>query len=112
MARGQLWWAYGQLNVLRLDCVNLLRLREDFSADLENYDKIEKAIPVEKLAALQSTFCPMERGAMLNAGLAILRVYRELAPALAQEHGIPYPLTLQRLMLERLSKLQNSLSTG
>ena len=31
MGRGQLWWAHGQLEALRHYCVNLARLRQDFS---------------------------------------------------------------------------------
>ena len=30
MARGLLWWAHGQLDVLRRCCVDLLRLQQDF----------------------------------------------------------------------------------
>ena len=39
MARGQLWWAYGQLEALRLQCVNLARLSLDYSAAAEGYEK-------------------------------------------------------------------------
>ena len=105
MARGQLWWAYGQLDELRLQCVDLARLRHDFSAETQGYEKVEKAVPVEHLAPLRSTFCPMERDAMLQAGLAIIRFYKELAPGLAQTHGLTYPEDLQRVMCDRLERL-------
>ena len=105
MARGQIWWAYGQLEVLRLQCVNLVRLRQNFSAVADGYEKVEQAIPVEQLSSLQATFCPLEQGAMLQAALVIVRFYRELAPLLARTHGITYPAALERVMYGRLEKL-------
>src|SRR5258708_15566521 len=66
LARGQMWSAYGGLQDLRLSCVNLARLRENFQAPPEGYEKVEQAILVEQLAPLQATFCPLERDAMLQ----------------------------------------------
>jgi hypothetical protein len=60
MGRGQLWWAYGQLEELRRYCVNLAHLRHNFSAEAEGYEKIEQALPIEHLSSLQVTFCPLE----------------------------------------------------
>ena len=108
MGRGQLWWAYGQLEALRLNCMNLARLRQNFSdADVgeEGYFKVERAIPVEQLSPLEVTLCPLEQGAMLQAALVIVRFYQELAPLLAQTHGITYPVDLERVMYTRLEKL-------
>jgi Streptomycin adenylyltransferase len=105
MARGQLWSSYGALEELRLTCVNLARLRQNFSAEAEGYEKLEQALPVEQLAPLQVTFCPLERGAMLQAVLAIVRFYQELAPPLAQAHGIAYPSDLEQMMCDRLGQL-------
>jgi len=105
MARGQLWSAYGALEDLRLACVNLARLRENFQAEAEGYEKVEQALLVEQLAPLQATCCPMERGAMLQAALVTVRFYQELASPLAQTHGIPYPADLARVMAERLEQL-------
>jgi predicted nucleotidyltransferase len=105
MGRGQLWWAYGQLEVLRRYCVNLAHLRHNFSAEAEGYEKVEQALPVEQLSPLQATFCPLERGAMLQAALVIFRFYQGLAPLLARTHGIPYPADLERVMYDRLEKL-------
>src|SRR5215467_1772781 len=84
MARGQLWSAYGALEDLRLACVNLARLKENFQAEAEGYEKVEQALPVEQLALLQATLCPMERAAMLKAALLTVRFYQELAPPLAK----------------------------
>src|SRR6266487_4525311 len=102
MSRGQLWSAYGALEELRLTCVNLARLRQNFQAVAEGYEKVEQALPVEQLLPLQTTFCPMERGAMLQAALVIVRFYQELAPPLARAHGITYSVDLERVMYDRL----------
>jgi predicted nucleotidyltransferase len=109
--RGQLWWAHGQLGALRLYCMNLARLRNNFSdGDIgeEGYFKIDNALPVAQLSGLQKTFPPMEQSAMFHAVLVIVGFYKELAPPLAQAHGIPYPHGLERVMVERLEKLSNS----
>jgi predicted nucleotidyltransferase len=105
MARGQIWSAYGALEDLRLTCVNLARLRQNFQTEAEGYEKVEQAIPVEQLAPLQATFCLMERGAKLQAAIVIVRFYQELAPPLARAHGIPYPIELERVMYDRLEQL-------
>src|SRR6266498_3720506 len=101
MGRGQLWWAHGQLEALRRYCVNLARLRQNFSdpdVGAEGYFKLEQALPVEQLSALQATYCRLEQDAMLQAALVIVRFYQELAPLLARTHGIPYPAELDRVM--------------
>jgi predicted nucleotidyltransferase len=111
LQRGQLWWARGQLEALRSICVNLARLRHNFSdADTgeEAYFKIETVMPVEQLSALQETFCPMEKKAMLAAVVVIVHFYQNLAPSLAQQHGIKYPQGLERVMTDRLQKLQDA----
>ena len=108
MGRGQLWWAYGQIEALRRSCVNLARLRHDFSAEADGYDKVEQAIPVEYLSSLQATCCPLEPGAMHQAVLVIVRFYQELAPLLARTHGIPYPADLARVMSDRLEQLRDA----
>jgi len=110
MARGQLWWAYGELEALRGYCVALARLRQNFS-DIgvgEVYFKVEHALPTEQLAPLQTTFCPMEPGAMLQADWVILHFYQEVAPPLARAHGIVYPVDLERVMSDRLEKVNSS----
>ena len=112
MARGQLWSAYGALEDLRLTCVNLARLRQNFQAAAEGYEKVERAIPVEQLAPLQATFCPLERAALLQAALVIVRFYQELAPPLAQAHGITYPTDLERVVYSRLEQLCASILPG
>jgi len=110
MGRNQLWWAHGQLEVLRSMCVGLARLKNDFSdSDVEEevYFKIENAMPIEGLSPLQKTFCPMEKDAMLQSARIIVRFYRDLASGLATTHGITYPERLERVMVDRLEKLSN-----
>ena len=112
LGRGQLWWAQGQLEELRRYCVNLARLRSDFTdaeAGTEPFFKLEQVIPVEQLSPLQPTFCPMARDEILASGLALVQFYKELAIPLAMTHGISYPDILERVMLRRLEGLRNEL---
>lgn len=102
MGRGHLWWAYGQLEELRRYCVNLARLRHDDAEAAEAYEKVDQALPVAELSPLETTYCSLEHGAMLAAGLVIVRYYQDVAPVLARTYTIPYPDELERLMLDRL----------
>ncbi len=108
LGRGQLYWAQGQLGALRTCCLNLVRLQQDLGDEEvgeEGYFKIDSTLPMGKLAPLQTTYCPMEREAMLQAAHTILRFYQELARPLAQTHHIPYPADLERVMVSRLATL-------
>jgi predicted nucleotidyltransferase len=110
LGRDQLWWAQGQLAVLRSICAGLARLKNDFTdpeVDEEVFFKIEKAMPVESLLPLQDTFCPMDRAAMLEVGQVILDCYKKLAVPLSQEHGIHYPDGLERVMVARFETVTN-----
>ena len=109
LARGQLWSAYGGLQDLRLSCVNLARLTENFSAAPEGYEKVGQALPGSQLAPLEATCCPLERSAMLQAALVIVRFYQELAVPLARGYGIGYPTDLEQVMLDRLEQLLDTL---
>lgn len=107
LARNQVWFAYGSLEVMRRICVNLARLRynfEDAGVGDEPYFKIEQAMPVEQLAALQTTFGPLEITTLRSAGLVILQFYREVGTELAAAHGLPYPTELERLALAGLQQ--------
>jgi predicted nucleotidyltransferase len=108
IGRGQLWWAHGQLDELQRYCVNLARLAHDFSAPVEGFEKVDQALPIERLAPLRSTCCALERGAMLEAASAIISFYQDLASHLAQAHGLPYPAALERVMLERLRAIMSA----
>jgi predicted nucleotidyltransferase len=105
LGRGELWWAYGQLEALRRYCANLLRIEHGAEAQEEAYEKLEKAVPVSGLAALQSTFGAMEHDAMLRAARDIVSFFREHAPRVARAYGSVYPAELERLMCDRLDQL-------
>jgi hypothetical protein len=47
----------------------------------------------------------IERYAMLQAALTIVRFYQQIAPPLAQAHDLPYPAELARVMSDRLELL-------
>lgn len=103
--RGQLWWAYGQLDDLRRYCLNLARLDTDPAEEPEGYWKVEHFLAEGDLAALRATVVPMERDAMLAAAQAVLALYRERAERLSREHGLAYPARLDRLLSARLGDL-------
>jgi predicted nucleotidyltransferase len=105
LGRGDLWWAYGQLEAMRGHCVNLMRIQLGVEAQEEPYEKLAKAIPVSALASLRTTFCPMEREAMLDAARVIVRFFREHAPRVADAYGSEYPAALAELMTDRLDAL-------
>jgi hypothetical protein len=111
LGRGQLWWAAGQLEILRRTGVSLARLRHDFNdedAADDPYFKVDKGLPDAALAPLRATFVPLERAALFAATHAVIDFYRELAIPLAEEHGLRYPAELEQLMLDRLEKAQES----
>lgn len=108
MGRGQLWFGYGQLEMMRQICVSLARLKYDFTdiyATKEPYFKIEQALPTEMLAPLEDTFCPMEYKSMYQAALAICQYYRDVAPALAEEYQLTYQTSLDEHMMGQLREL-------
>ena len=107
MGRGQLWFAYGELGVIRQICVNLARLKYNFSDAYlgdgeEPYFKVDELLPVEQLLPLEGTCCPLEYNAMLQAARAIFRFYQAVAPALAKAHGITYQVGLERMLIRKL----------
>ena len=105
LGRGQLWWAAGQLEALRAYCVNLARIEQHVEAQDEPYEKLDHVMSTTDIEGLRSTFCPIERQAMLDAVKDILDFYRERAPVMAEAYGLPYPAELQRLMCDRFDEL-------
>lgn len=111
MGRSQLWWAQGQLEVIRSICVGLTRLENDFTdqeVEEEVYSKIENVMPFERLSILKETICPIEKGPLLRSAHVIVQFYKELAVPLVQKYGIPYPHALERVVIERLERLTES----
>lgn len=108
LARGQLWWATGQLEILRRMGVTLARLSHDF-ADEDAVDdptfKLDKSPAAGSLSPLRETFVPLEREALLAAARVIIRYYQDTAWPLADAHGLHYPVELEQLMLARLDQL-------
>jgi hypothetical protein len=101
MGRRQLWFAYGELELLRGMCVNLARLNHNISdgeAGDEPYFKVEGVLPVEQLAPLQTTYCPMEYEAMRRAANVIFDFYRKIAPPLVERYGLSYQPDLEAMM--------------
>ena len=109
MAHGNLWSAFGALEDMRLTCVNMIRLRQNFTEMAEGYEKVEQTVAVEQLVPLQESICLLERDAMLQAALVIVRFYQELAPPLAQAHDLPYPADLARVVYNRLALLHTTI---
>lgn len=110
MARRQHWFAYGQLEVLRQICVNLARLRYNFSdayGGEEPYFKIEQAMPIEELSSLQPAYCAMEYEPMLQAGHIICDFYRDIAPSLTKAHHLTYQTDLEQMLMSQLEELGN-----
>ena len=103
LAREQLWFAYGSLETMRHICVNLARLRHNFAdpnVGAEPYWKLEQAMPIEQLASLRTTFCPLELEAIGQAGQTLFQFYKEVATALTAHHNLPYPAALEKVMMK------------
>ena len=106
IARGQLWWAAGQLEQLRNSCVNLVRLEQGGEAEDEPYWKLDTEVAPGPLEPLRSTFVPVERGALLGAGRDVLAFFREHGRAAANAGELAYPEALDRLVGGRLDDLR------
>src|SRR5438067_11920932 len=86
MNRGHLWLAYSYIEQPRRKCVNLAHLAHDFTAEPAGYAKVEQDVPEEQLLALQSTFCPLEPRAMLEAMRVLVSIDRQIARPLAARY--------------------------
>lgn len=105
MCRKRWWLAYSYIEETRRKVVTLAHLRHDFTQEPSGYGRVEQDVPHEHLWHLQTTFCPLESGAMLRAMETITSVYQRIAPALATDHGIEYPSGLDRVVCKRLEWL-------
>jgi predicted nucleotidyltransferase len=106
IGRGQLWWAAGQLEMLRAYCVNLERIDQgvETTGD-EAYWKLDQSISTDRVAAIRETFVPIDRRAMLRAAQEIVAFHRERAPVVAAAQGLTYPEELARLIGGQLDEL-------
>jgi hypothetical protein len=112
LARDQVWTAVGSMEEMRRTCVDLARLAVDATKIPEGYEKVEFVVPLERLAPLEPTFCPLDRDALLRAARSIVDFYRQIAPPLAQAHGIVYPAVLENVVCARLNELFGPGSDG
>ncbi|MEO5987022.1 MAG: aminoglycoside 6-adenylyltransferase [Candidatus Limnocylindria bacterium] len=102
LARGERWWAYGQLDEVRRACVGLLRIEAGLAPKDEAYWKLDGGLPAHRLADLDGTVAPPEIGPMREAAMALLKLYRSIGRSLADRYGVPYPDLLDRVMTDRL----------
>src|SRR6266516_2273966 len=85
MARGQLWSAYGALEDLRLTCVNMARLRQNFSAKAEGYGyRPYRCLMIYILAVIGFTLAHYIVGAVAGQPLTFLNA---LAVSVQSLHG-------------------------
>jgi predicted nucleotidyltransferase len=105
IARGQLWWAAGQLETLRNACINLVRIEQGGEAEDEPYWKLDVELTTAALEPLRPTFVPIERGDLLRAGRDVLTFFRAHGPEVARANGLTYPAELDRLIGGRLDDL-------
>ena len=105
LGRNDVWWARGQIEQLRRDCVNLVRIRHGVEAQDEAYEKLGSAIPVSELASLEPTVCTGDRRELVDAALATVAFFRAHAPAVAEREGVTYPAELATLISARLEAL-------
>ena len=112
IGRGQLWWAYGQLDDLRRYCLNLVRLAEDPKAEAEGYWKVDDVVSSGGLAPLEASMSVREREAMLEAAASLIGYYKKVAHDLAAAHEIDYPSELEKIMTRRLRVLRREILKG
>ncbi len=97
---------------MRRMCTRLARLEHNFSdaylEEEEPYFKIEQALPIGDLSSLQSTFCPMEYDAMLQAAFVLCGFYQDIAPKLAKAHHMSYQADLEQLWIGQLKALSQA----
>lgn len=109
LARDQLWWAAGQLAVLRQICVSLARFRSnplDLDAVSDPYFKVDQVVVTGLLDPLDATFVKRDRASLIAAAYRLVEFYREQAAAVTAATGLPYPHELDRLLTDRLARLQ------
>jgi hypothetical protein len=81
-------------------------MQADFSAPLDSYDKLDKAVSPAALEPLRATVVPVERDALVNAAGLLVALFQQLAPPLAEQHGVTYPGRLAVLMLRHFERVR------
>jgi predicted nucleotidyltransferase len=112
MQRGRIWSAYGYLEQMRVKCLDLLRLKHDFTVQPEGYFGAQRVVPDAELTSLKATFSVPEPEPLVTAALNLLQVYRQVARPLAAQHQLVYPDGLDRVLSARLDKLRDTLQAA
>jgi predicted nucleotidyltransferase len=106
LGRDELWWAAGQLEALRNLRINLERIHQGAAPDEEPYWKLDRELETARVEPLRATFVPIDRDALLGAGLEVVASFRERGRETALAHGLAYPEELDRLITRHLEDLQ------
>jgi hypothetical protein len=104
MGRGRHWTAVGYLQSMRLRCIHLLRIDNDFSSWSDGYEKVEPAVGNRALRHLQKTLAKLGTKEMLAAVETLVVLYLRVALRLAEQHSIPYPHAAERAVLDELAR--------
>jgi predicted nucleotidyltransferase len=108
LARGQLWWAAGEVEALRGSCVNLVRIEQGVEAGPEPYFKIDGEASTDTLEPLRATFVTVDSDALARAGQELVVFFGDHGRRLAEVYGLAYPSELDDLMRGRLEALTSS----
>jgi hypothetical protein len=103
LARGQLVWAYGQLDDLRRLCLDLACVLAEPPVEAEGYWKADASVDPQVLQELTATMRGPAREELFAAGQGVLALYRRLAAQAVERHGAVYPERLDRLISARLA---------
>jgi predicted nucleotidyltransferase len=109
LGRRQLWWAAGEVEVLRGYCLNLVRIEQGVEAGDEPYFKIDAETSTVALEPVRSTFAPLEPEALTRAGSELVAFFGARGRPLADAYGLDYPSELERVMSRRLEALVSAL---
>jgi hypothetical protein len=103
VARNHLWVAQGDLEKLRLTCLDLIHLQDNPTTWPAGYLKLD-TVPEEQIHVLHLTFVPPERMSLLQAMTICVSFYREHAIPLAERYNLLYPADLDKVVCRQVEK--------
>jgi predicted nucleotidyltransferase len=103
-ARGHRWWAYGQVEALRGQCANVVRLEAGSPPEDEPYWKVDEGVATAALEPMLATIVPVEMADLVRAGRQLVSFFGEHGRAVAETHGLAYPAQLEELMAKQLDE--------